>query len=704
MALASVDMLTGAASGVHVLAGTEGDVAAAINVLETGTPHVDVRGDGADRRVAVGAGSSASGDSGADASPRYQAVAVGAGASASGPSSVAVGGGAAASAADAVQLGAGVNTTQKALKFRGAVLFVVASDGDSVVAALGSGFPTASATAPGAVKVGANISVGPDGTISVAAVPTKVSDLANDSGFVTQASVPTKVSELTNDSGFVTQAAVPTKVSELTNDSGFVTQASVPTKVSELENDRGFVASRTVQVCRVALEGESDPFTCTRFSETEWRFLYGGTLQYIRHLTASGRWEFGFITGSGNYNVLDSVDGSADAAVVSFPTGVTATFTEEADPVAYASQVPPSLVQEAVVSSDGSQLTLMLSNGSAVVFSGGVQERIAGSDGRFIKYDGTIRVVGATVWLYSRESFVDVPSVQFGPDEWRWDPASVGDIPSAAMEYYYLRYVDGKWEHGYGHHDTATDADVYMAWRDLGTDRAATTLSYSRVTFRYSETLVDKNLATADQVSVKADKSELEDYVACNAQSTVGSSFSVKYTAGTGEGDDFSFGIGSGPSGKTFLVDKLYCSGKNRFFADGIVLVNETSAEGASILSKITEYGGDFKSALTEVKGLLAYSRNATGLKDRAFNTLSFDGTEFNLSTALEAVTPTASGQPRDLLIVATATAATTISFTAGTIKGDKPTIDGSGTWLITLTEYASGVWYCRQIKMEDAA
>ena len=229
------------------------------------------------------------------------------------------------------------------------------------------------------------------------------------------------------------------------------------------------------------------------------------------------------------------------------------------------------------------------------------------------------------------------------------------------------------------------------------------------------------NLATPEQLSLKADKSALDNHegdtnnphkvtaeqvgaVALNARNTVGSSFSVKYTAGTGEGDDFSFGIGSGPSGKTFLVDKLYCSGKNRFFADGVVIVNETSAEGASILSKITEYGGDFKSALTEVKGLLAYSRNATGLRDRAFNTLSFDGTEFNLSAALEAVTPTASGQPRDLLIVATATAATTISYTAGTIKGDKPTIDGAGTWLMTLTEYASGVWYCRQIKMEDAA
>ena len=125
----------------------------------------------------------------------------------------------------------------------------------------------------------------------------------------------------------------------------------------------------------------------------------------------------------------------------------------------------------------------------------------------------------------------------------------------------------------------------------------------------------------------------------------------------------------------------------------------ETSADGG--VAKLDDF---FTNSNSLLNGRLSYSRNATGLKDRAFNTISFDGTEFNLSTALEAVTPTASGQPRDLLIVATATAATTIGYTAGTIKGDKPTIDGSGTWLITLTEYASGVWYCRQIKMEDAA
>ena len=130
------------------------------------------------------------------------------------------------------------------------------------------------------------------------------------------------------------------------------------------------------------------------------------------------------------------------------------------------------------------------------------------------------------------------------------------------------------------------------------------------------------------------------------------------------------------------------------------------SVGGASAVVEngVAKLDGFFKGSNSLLNGRLAYSRNSTGLKDRAFNRLSFYGTEYNLSAALEAVSPTASGQPRDLLIVATATEATTVSFTAGTIKGDKPTIDGSGTWLITLTEYASGVWYCRQIKMEDAA
>ena len=60
-------------------------------------------------------------------------------------------------------------------------------------------------------------------------IPTKTSQLQNDSGFITSASVPTKTSQLQNDSGFVTSASVPTKTSQLQNDSGFITSASVPT-------------------------------------------------------------------------------------------------------------------------------------------------------------------------------------------------------------------------------------------------------------------------------------------------------------------------------------------------------------------------------------------------------------------------------------------------------------------------------------------
>lgn len=85
-----------------------------------------------------------------------------------------------------------------------------------------------------------------------AAVPTKTSELTNDSGFVTNTaipSVPTKTSDLTNDSGFITSAAIPTNVSALNNDAGYITSAaipSVPTKTSDLTNDSGFVTSAAI--------------------------------------------------------------------------------------------------------------------------------------------------------------------------------------------------------------------------------------------------------------------------------------------------------------------------------------------------------------------------------------------------------------------------------------------------------------------------
>lgn len=110
-------------------------------------------------------------------------------------------------------------------------------------------------------------------------IPTKTSDLTNDSGFITaddvhdpdlspyalKEEIPTKTSDLTNDSGYITldevpetdlseyakTESIPTKISDLANDSGFITVDQVPdpdltiyakktdlaTKVSQLIND-----------------------------------------------------------------------------------------------------------------------------------------------------------------------------------------------------------------------------------------------------------------------------------------------------------------------------------------------------------------------------------------------------------------------------------------------------------------------------------
>lgn len=104
-------------------------------------------------------------------------------------------------------------------------------------------------------------------------IPTKTSELENDSGFIGEAGlaeyakksdVPTKTSQLTNDSGFVdstelgdyaTKAELPIKVSDLSNDAGYITDAAltpyaktadVPTKTSELTNDSGFITGNTL--------------------------------------------------------------------------------------------------------------------------------------------------------------------------------------------------------------------------------------------------------------------------------------------------------------------------------------------------------------------------------------------------------------------------------------------------------------------------
>ena len=85
-----------------------------------------------------------------------------------------------------------------------------------------------------------------DKTVNIA-VPTKTSDLSNDSGYITNEALD----------GYATKAELPTKVSQLENDSKFINEsaldgyaktADIPTKTSQLNNDSGYITANDVPV------------------------------------------------------------------------------------------------------------------------------------------------------------------------------------------------------------------------------------------------------------------------------------------------------------------------------------------------------------------------------------------------------------------------------------------------------------------------
>ena len=85
-----------------------------------------------------------------------------------------------------------------------------------------------------------------DKTVNIA-VPTKTSDLSNDSGYITNEALD----------GYATKAELPTKVSQLENDSKFINEsalegyaktADIPTKTSQLDNDNGYITENDVPV------------------------------------------------------------------------------------------------------------------------------------------------------------------------------------------------------------------------------------------------------------------------------------------------------------------------------------------------------------------------------------------------------------------------------------------------------------------------
>nr|DAI23766.1 MAG TPA: protein of unknown function (DUF5048) [Caudoviricetes sp.] len=61
-------------------------------------------------------------------------------------------------------------------------------------------------------------------------IPSKTSELTNDSDYATTEQIPTKNSQLQNDSNYANTSQIPTKNSQLTNDSGYTTMSAVEKK------------------------------------------------------------------------------------------------------------------------------------------------------------------------------------------------------------------------------------------------------------------------------------------------------------------------------------------------------------------------------------------------------------------------------------------------------------------------------------------
>lgn len=104
------------------------------------------------------------------------------------------------------------------------------------------------------------------GFATTSQIPTKTSELTNNSGFITAKdlpNVPDVVSAFTNDAGYVTSEDLPTKTSDLTNDSGFVTSSDLPTyptipsNVSSFNNDVGYITARDGSITNKALASEA---------------------------------------------------------------------------------------------------------------------------------------------------------------------------------------------------------------------------------------------------------------------------------------------------------------------------------------------------------------------------------------------------------------------------------------------------------------
>lgn len=224
-------------------------------------------------------------------------------------------------------------------------------------------------------------------------IPTKVSQLQNDSGYITSGDIPTKTSDLQNDSGFITEddiPPIPTKTSELQNDSGFLTSAvtsfngqtgavtynapvtsvnsktgavtlnasdvgalpsstTIPTKTSQLNNDSGFITGIDSTDVTSALgytpysdanpSGYISGINSTDVTTALGYTPYNGTTNPNGYVTTDNKTEQSYISNPSSYSYWRGLAIGANAS--STENGALATTTDKVY-VADAIRVQPS--------------------------------------------------------------------------------------------------------------------------------------------------------------------------------------------------------------------------------------------------------------------------------------------------------------------------------------------------------------------------
>lgn len=207
---------------------------------------------------------------------------------------------------------------------------------------------------------------GQTGAVTIT-VPTKTSDLTNDSNFATTSDIPTKTSQLENDSGFITAndiPTIPTKTSQLTNDSGFAktTEANTFTAVQTFSNADGIKTDRVHNLDNndawYNFDGSNNRFgspsrpTIIRTSEARPRAQVpsGETtvtkeIALLEDIPSAGEWvdvtgETATLTQAGTYQVIASVNDMQsivywDGSTVAYGTKSTAPSVSTSGGTAY---------------------------------------------------------------------------------------------------------------------------------------------------------------------------------------------------------------------------------------------------------------------------------------------------------------------------------------------------------------------------------